>query len=118
MTDSENFPAGERFKSVNAESSDREEGESQPESQSSSNTRDEIYRLDHVVLLKYLISLTEITHLRLEASKAPHLLPFAAPLSMLLYHQDTAKGNKCPHVFGLEELKSLLTYSTTTLRLN
>ena len=57
MTDSENFPAGERFKSVNAESSDREEGESQPESQSSSNTRDEIYRLDHVVLLKYLISL-------------------------------------------------------------
>ena len=56
MTDSENFPAGERFKSVNAESSDREEGESQPESQSSSNTRDQIYRLHHVILLKHLTS--------------------------------------------------------------
>ena len=53
MTDSENFPAGERFKSVNAESSDGEEGESKPESQSSSNTRDQIYRLHHVILLNY-----------------------------------------------------------------
>ena len=50
------FPAIERFESVNAESSDGEEGKSQPESQSSSNTRDQIYRLHHVILLKHLTS--------------------------------------------------------------
>ena len=54
MIDSENFQTGDRFQSVNAESSDGEEGESQPESQSSSNTRDQIYRLHHVILLKHL----------------------------------------------------------------
>ena len=51
LIDSENFHARERLKSVNAESSDGEEGESKPESQSSSNTRDQIYRLHHVILL-------------------------------------------------------------------
>ena len=50
---SEHFQAAQRSDTVNDERPDGEEGETQPETEGAPDTREEVHRLHHVVLLHY-----------------------------------------------------------------
>ena len=52
---SEHFQAAQRSDTVNDERPDGEEGETQPEAQGAPDTREEVHRLHHVVLLHYTV---------------------------------------------------------------